>query len=251
MYFEKCVYKCKTKSNSQKILASSNRPNVVLKFFSPVLVKMADNEWRATGSPGSVKFLEFCTFEIFCIKTLTFGVPIESLLSLSQGCQIFLGTTYHRSWTNRTKPNLHASQNLILLGLRWAVRCKAGLPVFSWYKIITGENIPTNHKIYQKATKYTKWPINTPTSSIAGPIKIYPNWDFGLKICHLSTVVERCNSTIWQFGKTKFDDMSLNKFCFGQRPLVPLLLLSPPFFQIILFLSTGLLTKMTSISMHM
>jgi hypothetical protein len=38
---------------------------------------------------------------------------------------------------------------------------------------------------------------------------------------------------------------------FGQRPLVPLLLLGPPFFLIILFGSTTLLTGMTGISLHM
>jgi hypothetical protein len=37
----------------------------------------------------------------------------------------------------------------------------------------------------------------------------------------------------------------------GQRPLVPLLLLGPPFFPIILFGSTTLLTGMTGISLHM
>jgi hypothetical protein len=28
------------------------------------------------------------------------------------------------------------------------------------------------------ATKYTKWPKNRPTCSIARPSEIYPNWDF-------------------------------------------------------------------------
>jgi hypothetical protein len=37
----------------------------------------------------------------------------------------------------------------------------------------------------------------------------------------------------------------------GQRPLVPLLLLGPPFLPIILFGSTILLTGMTGISLHM
>jgi serine/threonine protein kinase len=36
----------------------------------------------------------------------------------------------------------------------------------------------------------------------------------------------------------------------GHRPLVALLLLSPPFFPIILFGFTTLLTRMTSISLH-
>jgi hypothetical protein len=39
--------------------------------------------------------------------------------------------------------------------------------------------------------------------------------------------------------------MSKNKVFFGQRPLVPLLLFGPPFFPIILFGSTTLLTGMT------
>jgi hypothetical protein len=51
-----------------------------------------------------------------------------------------------------------------------------------------GKNIPNNHEIYQMATKYTKWPQNTPkgpkidqvannvpTSFITSPLKIYPN----------------------------------------------------------------------------
>jgi hypothetical protein len=37
----------------------------------------------------------------------------------------------------------------------------------------------------------------------------------------------------------------------SQWPIVPLLLLGPPFFPIILFLSTTLLTRMTGISLHM
>jgi hypothetical protein len=33
-------------------------------------------------------------------------------------------------------------------------------------------------KTYQMAIKYTKWLENLPTSSIARPSKIYPNWNF-------------------------------------------------------------------------
>jgi hypothetical protein len=67
-----------------------------------------------------------------------------------------------------------------------------GLPDFSWF------NIPKREKIYQitakntqMGTKYTKWPQNIPnggtvdpmaknipTSSIARPSNIHPNWDF-------------------------------------------------------------------------
>jgi hypothetical protein len=45
------------------------------------------------------------------------------------------------------------------------------LPDFSWY------NVPNGNKIYQMAGKLTKWPQNTPTSSIARPSQIYPTWD--------------------------------------------------------------------------
>jgi hypothetical protein len=46
----------------------------------------------------------------------------------------------------------------------------------------TGKNIPqkhkiyvrNGHKIYQIAVKYTKWPLNIPTSSIASHCKNYP-----------------------------------------------------------------------------
>jgi hypothetical protein len=40
-------------------------------------------------------------------------------------------------------------------------------------------------------------------------------------------------------------------FVFGQQPFVPLLLLGPPFFLIILFDSTTLSTGMPGISLHM
>jgi hypothetical protein len=40
----------------------------------------------------------------------------------------------------------------------------AGLPDFSWYKQTkTGKRYQNGHKIYQKATKYTRWPQNTHT----------------------------------------------------------------------------------------
>jgi hypothetical protein len=48
----------------------------------------------------------------------------------------------------------------------------------------TEKNVPNDrkisngHKIYQMAVKLTKWPLNIPTSSIAKPSIIYPNWDF-------------------------------------------------------------------------
>jgi hypothetical protein len=34
-------------------------------------------------------------------------------------------------------------------------------------------------KVYQTIIKYTKWPQNMPTSSIARTSKIYPNMNFG------------------------------------------------------------------------
>jgi hypothetical protein len=59
------------------------------------------------------------------------------------------------------------------------------LPDFSWSKKTkTGkftkwpQTITNGHKLYQMATKYTKWPYNVPTPSMARPSKIYPNSDF-------------------------------------------------------------------------
>jgi hypothetical protein len=59
----------------------------------------------------------------------------------------------------------------------------------------TGKYIPNDHKD-------TKWPenipngryidqmaINIPTSSIARPSKIDPNWDFWFQKCHLATLM--------------------------------------------------------------
>jgi hypothetical protein len=40
-------------------------------------------------------------------------------------------------------------------------------------------NRPYGRKIDQTAIKYT----------IARPSKLFPNWDFGLKICHLATLL--------------------------------------------------------------
>jgi hypothetical protein len=42
-------------------------------------------------------------------------------------------------------------------------------------------NLPNDHKIYQTAVIYSKWPKNIPTFSISSPSKIYPNWDFGFE----------------------------------------------------------------------
>jgi hypothetical protein len=44
-----------------------------------------------------------------------------------------------------------------------------GCQIFLGTTYQNGKNIPKDHKIYQMATKYTKWPQNIPTSSIARP----------------------------------------------------------------------------------
>jgi hypothetical protein len=45
----------------------------------------------------------------------------------------------------------------------------------------TQHYVPTNHTVYQRAVKYSKWPQNIPTFSILRPYKIYPDWDFWLE----------------------------------------------------------------------
>jgi hypothetical protein len=70
--------------------------------------------------------------------------------------------------------------------------------------------------------------------------------------------------TFDDYNCVTFDDYNCVTFAFygflvllntniflGQRPLVPLLLLGLPFFPIVLFGSTTLLTGMTGISLHM
>jgi hypothetical protein len=64
------------------------------------------------------------------------------------------------------------------------------LPDFSWY------TIPKTGKMHQINTKCTKCPKNIPNGNkifqhfpFLGPLKIYPNLDFGLKINHLATLV--------------------------------------------------------------
>jgi hypothetical protein len=64
----------------------------------------------------------------------------------------------------------------------------------------------------------------------------------------LSTYYEKC--------AVKIDSGCISVYMYShqsvfQRPLVPLLLLGPPFFLIILFGSTTLLTGMTGNSLHM
>jgi hypothetical protein len=57
--------------------------------------------------------------------------------------------------------------------------------------------------VYQNGGKDTKlpinyqWPNNKPFFSFPRPSKIYPNWDFGLKINHLATLVSTANERIY------------------------------------------------------
>jgi hypothetical protein len=67
-------------------------------------------------------------------------------------------------------------------------RAETGLPDFSFYNIpkrgkLTKlpTNIPNDHNMFHLAEKFTKQPFNIPTSSIASPSKIYPDWDFGFE----------------------------------------------------------------------
>jgi hypothetical protein len=45
--------------------------------------------------------------------------------------------------------------------------------------------------MYEMAVKYSKRAYNVPSFSFPRPFKIYPNWDFGLKIYHQATLVQR------------------------------------------------------------
>jgi hypothetical protein len=64
--------------------------------------------------------------------------------------------------------------------------------------------------------KYTKWPYNIPTSSIARPSKIYPNWDFDLKIYHLATLTERTDYFVSDMRRL----LTLIHLMLGDRGLV-------------------------------
>jgi hypothetical protein len=44
--------------------------------------------------------------------------------------------------------------------------------------IKTRENIPNGTKLFQMAGKLTEWSLNLPTTYIARPYKVYPNWYF-------------------------------------------------------------------------
>jgi hypothetical protein len=97
---------------------------------------------------------------------------------------------------------------LRLLGGNWRnwISSETGLPDFSWY------NIPKQFKINQITRKYTKWPQNTLNGHkiyqivvnrpkfhkiyqhlpLQDPPKFTPIAIFGLKICHLATLIRNC-----------------------------------------------------------
>jgi hypothetical protein len=123
--------------------------------LSWVLVQLLWQSGRLCRDVLIIVFLFF--FSVFRLFMYTSHTYIRG----TQGCQIFLGTIH---------------QN--------------------------GKYVPNNHKVYQttpknvyqRATKYTKWPSNIPkwnipTFSIPRPSKIYPNWDFGMQIYHLAPLV--------------------------------------------------------------
>jgi hypothetical protein len=84
-----------------------------------------------------------------------------------------------------------------------------GLPDFLWhnlpkrtkiYQIAT--KLPNVHKIYHSAVIYYNCPHKITTFSFFRLSKIYPNWNFGLKIHHLAILVvkERKNYCQWMDG---------------------------------------------------
>jgi hypothetical protein len=59
-------------------------------------------------------------------------------------------------------------------------------------------NIPNDHKLYQTAVSYTKWPQNIPNGhkicqhfTFQGTLKYTQIWILGLKINHLATLPQR------------------------------------------------------------
>jgi hypothetical protein len=71
----------------------------------------------------------------------------------------------------------------------------SGLPDFSWYYIPKRENIPNDHKIYQSAIQYTKWPEDWPKGHtkynhlpFQDAPKIHQIGILGFKISHLATL---------------------------------------------------------------
>jgi hypothetical protein len=92
------------------------------------------------------------------------------------------------------------------------------------------------------------WRDNTPWQGFDPTI-----FRFAVNICISAMVVWHSGHRIHLRNKKTWVQIppGYKVFFFGQRPLVPLLLLGPPFFPIILFGSTTLLTGMTGISLHM
>jgi hypothetical protein len=70
-----------------------------------------------------------------------------------------------------------------------------------------------------------------------------------MKLCCTRSLYCRCSCSSDDWRK-KVEIGDVTWVFWGQRPLVPLLLLRPPFFLIILFLSTTLLTGTTGNSLH-
>jgi hypothetical protein len=76
------------------------------------------------------------------------------------------------------------------------------LPDFSWSKHTkTGKYVPNDHKLYQTAIKYAKWPKNVPIGHKVlqhFPFKGPPNFTqsviCGLKRNHLATLIQTTGS---------------------------------------------------------
>jgi hypothetical protein len=87
-----------------------------------------------------------------------------------------------------------------------------------------------------------------------GPRRRSLRWKFATAACAPAAACRCCSGYDvghhfrWSSWK---GSMCFFLFFFGQRPLVPLLLQGPPFFPIIHFGSTTLLTGMTGNSLHM
>jgi hypothetical protein len=110
----------------------------------------ARSKSRARPSQGLFWCLFWCLFASADDCKQSAAVKSTFLFHSNQGCQMLLGTTYQNG-------KIYIYQITI--------------------------NIPNGHKIYQMATRYTKWPqdipnghkIPIPQSAFASPSKIYPN----------------------------------------------------------------------------
>jgi hypothetical protein len=81
-----------------------------------------------------------------------------------------------------------------LLKCCFSVVPEQGCQIFRGTIYQNGENIPNDHKIYQSALKYTKWPENGPNGhkiykhrQLQDPPKFTQIGIFGLKVYHLAT----------------------------------------------------------------